>query len=59
MTNSCDADATAKATCAQASQAADTVTKGTGGQADAFNAVFGIQTDFAAVPEVNDVGKCV
>lgn len=56
LVNSCGADATAKATCASAKAAADTVTAKTGGQADAFNAVFGIKTDFAAVPVVNDQG---
>jgi hypothetical protein len=56
LTNSCGADATAKATCAQASTAADGQTAKTGAQADAFNAVFGITTNFAAVPEVSDQG---
>jgi uncharacterized protein with GYD domain len=59
LTNSCGADATAKATCAKAQAAADTVTPKTGGQADAFNAVFGIKTDFAAVAEVDDQGNVV
>lgn len=56
LTNSCGADATAKATCATASQAADQQTAKTGAQADAFNAAFGIQTNFAAVAEVSDQG---
>jgi hypothetical protein len=34
----------AKATCAQAKAAADTVSKGTGAQADVFNAIFGLNT---------------
>lgn len=59
MTNSCGADQTAKDTCAQASAAADTQTAKTGAQADAFNAVFGITTDFAAVPEVDDQGNTI
>jgi hypothetical protein len=59
LVNTCGADATAKATCAKAQAAADTVTAKTGGQADAFNAVFGIKTDFAAVTEVDDQGRVV
>ncbi|OSD06465.1 hypothetical protein PYCCODRAFT_1464397 [Trametes coccinea BRFM310] len=59
LTNSCGADATAKATCASAKAAADTVTAKTGGQADAFNAVFGITTTFANVAEVDDQGNIV
>lgn len=59
LTNTCEADATAKATCAKAQAAADTVTKGTGGQADAFNAVFGIKTNFAAVQEIDNQGRPV
>ncbi|KAI0064766.1 hypothetical protein BV25DRAFT_1913944 [Artomyces pyxidatus] len=59
LTNSCGADATAKATCASAQKAADEQTPKTGAQADAFNAVFGIKTDFAAVAEVNDQGDVV
>ena len=54
LTNSCGADAQAKATCASAKAAADTKTAKTGAQADAFNAVFGITTNFAAVATVND-----
>ncbi|KAJ3936289.1 MAG: hypothetical protein NXY57DRAFT_1082213, partial [Lentinula lateritia] len=56
LVNSCGADATAKATCASAAAAADTATAKTGAQADKFNAVFGIQTNFAAVPVVSDQG---
>ncbi|KAJ4477226.1 hypothetical protein J3R30DRAFT_3290833, partial [Lentinula aciculospora] len=56
LVNACGADATAKATCASAKTAADTATAKTGAQADKFNAVFGIQTDFAAVPVVSDQG---
>lgn len=59
LTNSCGADQTAKDTCAKATSAADTVTKGTGGQADAFNNVFGIKTNFAAVASVDDQGRVV
>ena len=56
LTNTCGADALAKQTCANAAAAADTVTAKTGGQADAFNAVFGIQTDFASIAPVSDTG---
>jgi hypothetical protein len=56
LTNTCDANEAAKALCAQASTAADTVTAKTGGQADAFNAVFGIRTNFAATAPVSDQG---
>ena len=59
LTNTCDADQTAKNTCATATAAADTKTPKTGAQADAFNAVFGIVTNFAAVAEVNDQGEVV
>ena len=44
LVNFCGADDLAKQTCATAAAAADTVTAKTGGQADAFNAVFGIST---------------
>lgn len=54
LVNTCGADATAQATCANAKTAADTATAKTGGQADKFNAVFGIQTDFAAVTPIDD-----
>ena len=59
MTNTCGADQTAKNTCASAQSAADTKTAKTGAQADAFNAVFGISTDFSAVAEVDDQGNVV
>ncbi len=44
LVNSCGADATAKATCATAETAVNNAPAKTGGQADAFNAVFGIKT---------------
>jgi len=44
LTNSCGADQTAKNTCAKGQAAASAAAKGTGAQADAFNAVFGINT---------------
>ncbi|KIP05829.1 hypothetical protein PHLGIDRAFT_36220 [Phlebiopsis gigantea 11061_1 CR5-6] len=59
LTNSCKADATAKATCQSARTAADTKTAKTGAQADAFNAVFGITTNFAAVSAVDDQGNVI
>lgn len=59
LTNKCQADQTAKNTCAQAKAAADTQTAKTGAQADAFNAVFGIKTNFASVTVVDDQGRVV
>ncbi|KAJ3523476.1 hypothetical protein NM688_g8724 [Phlebia brevispora] len=59
LTNSCGADQTAKDTCAKASTAADAQPAKTGAQADAFNAVFGIVTDFASVAEIDDQGNIV
>jgi hypothetical protein len=59
LTNSCGADQTAKNTCATAKTAADAQPPKTGAQADAFNAAFGIQTNFAAVAEVDDQGNIV
>ncbi|KAF9031018.1 hypothetical protein BDZ89DRAFT_1132139 [Hymenopellis radicata] len=52
LTNSCGADATAKATCATAQAAVNNAPAKTGGQADAFNAAFGITTSFADVPRL-------
>ena len=59
LTNSCGADATAKATCASAKTAADTKTAKTGAQADAFNAAFGITTNFASLAVISDQGRYV
>ncbi|KAI0775307.1 hypothetical protein BD413DRAFT_491809 [Trametes elegans] len=59
LTNSCGADQTAKDTCASAITAANGATAKTGAQADAFNAVFGITTNFAAVASVDDKGDIV
>jgi hypothetical protein len=56
LVNSCKADATAQATCAKAAAAADTQLPGTGFQADAFNAVMGIETNFGAIDVVTDQG---
>ena len=59
MTNSCGADQTAKDTCATATAAANAQTAKTGAQADAFNAVFGITTNFASVSAVDDQGNVI
>jgi hypothetical protein len=59
LTNSCGADATAKATCATATSAASAAASKTGAQADAFNAVFGIRTNFANVTPLDDQGRPV
>ena len=59
MTNSCEAVATAKATYAKAQAAVSAVTSKTGGQANAFNGVFGISTDFAAITSVDDQGNVI
>lgn len=59
LTNKCKADQTAKDTCAKAQAAANAQPPKTGAQADAFNAVFGITTDFAAVAVVDDQGRVV
>lgn len=59
LVNSCEADQTARNTCATAQAAADTKAAKTGAQADAFNAVFGIITDFAAVASVDDQGNVI
>lgn len=59
LTNTCGADQTAKDTCATATAAADAQTAKTGAQADAFNAAFGITTNFASVAEVDDQGNVV
>lgn len=56
LVNSCKADATAQATCKQAAAAADTQPPQTGFQADAFNAVMGIKTNFGAIDVVTDQG---
>ncbi|TBU55568.1 hypothetical protein BD310DRAFT_979504 [Dichomitus squalens] len=59
LTNSCKADQTAKDTCAKAKAAADTGAPKTGVQADLFNAVFGITTNFANTPAVDDQGNVI
>ncbi|KAF9474235.1 hypothetical protein BDN70DRAFT_885017 [Pholiota conissans] len=59
LTNTCGADQTAKTTCASATSAASAAAKGTGAQADAFNQVFGISTNFASVAQIDNQGKVV
>lgn len=59
LTNSCGADATAKATCAAAITAANSGTPKTGEQADLFNAQFGLSTNFASVTAIDDQGRQV
>ncbi|KAF5367372.1 hypothetical protein D9758_003733 [Tetrapyrgos nigripes] len=59
LTNKCGADATAKATCATAQQAVNGAAAKTGGQADLFNAAFGITTNFASVTPIDDQGRPV
>ncbi|TRM65095.1 hypothetical protein BD626DRAFT_240688 [Schizophyllum amplum] len=59
LTNSCNADDTAKATCQSAVTASKAAAVKTGAQADAFNAVFGITTDFASQAAIDDQGNVV
>jgi len=59
LTNSCGADTTAKATCAAATSAASAAAVETGAQADAFNAAFGIKTNFANVTPLDNQGRVV
>ena len=57
LVNTCKADSTALNTCAQAKIAADNAPAKSGKQADAFNAVFGIATDFASVTPLDNQGN--
>jgi len=59
LVNSCGADQTAKDTCAKAKDAASAAAAKTGAQADAFNSVFGIRTNFANVTPIDDQGRPV
>jgi len=60
LVNTCKADATARSTCANAITAASSATPvKTGVQADAFNAVFGITTDFAKDPVFDNQGHLI
>ncbi|KAJ7639868.1 hypothetical protein DFH06DRAFT_638834 [Mycena polygramma] len=56
LANTCDADATAQATCANAQVAAAAEPPQEGVDADVFNAVFGIQTNFKDVEALNSTG---
>ncbi|KAJ7763066.1 hypothetical protein B0H16DRAFT_1883924 [Mycena metata] len=57
LTNSCGADATAKATCAAAQAAAGAAAPKEGIDADTFNGFFGIATNFLNVQAVDDQGN--
>jgi len=57
LVNSCGADQTARTTCASARAAADELAAKTGAQADAFNAVFGIKTNFSAITPLDNQGN--
>ncbi|KAJ7702172.1 hypothetical protein B0H16DRAFT_1440507 [Mycena metata] len=57
LTNSCGADATAKATCAAAQAAAGAAAPKEGINADTFNGFFGIATNFRNVQAVDDQGN--
>jgi len=60
LVNTCKADDTARNTCANATTAASNATPAkTGIQADAFNAVFGVTTNFADDPVFDDQGRVV
>lgn len=59
LVNTCGADQTARNTCATAKVAFDSKPAETGAQADAFNAVFGIKTNFAATPAVDNQGNII
>ncbi|KAJ7095928.1 hypothetical protein B0H15DRAFT_946471 [Mycena belliarum] len=59
LTNSCGADATAKATCAAAQTAALAAPPKTGIDADTFNGFFGIKTNFRNVQAIDDQGRAV
>jgi len=59
LVNSCKADQTALKTCAAAQAAADKKPPKIGAQADAFNAVFGITTNFSAITPLDDQGRPV
>ncbi|KAG5637150.1 hypothetical protein H0H81_005634 [Sphagnurus paluster] len=59
LVNTCGADQTAKDTCATATAAASAAPAKTGAQADAFNKVFGINTNFASVTPIDDQGRVV
>lgn len=59
LTNTCGANQQAKDVCQQARAAAAAAQVGSGAQADAFNAVFGIQTNFVNVQQIDNQGRVV
>ncbi|KAI5118476.1 hypothetical protein M0805_003737 [Coniferiporia weirii] len=59
LQSKCKANAAALSDCQAGTTAANAAAKGTGAQADAFNAAFGIKTNFANVAVVNNQGKTV
>ncbi|KAG6908689.1 hypothetical protein DXG01_003703 [Tephrocybe rancida] len=59
LVNTCGADQIAKDTCATAEAAAAAQPAGTGLQADAFNAAFGITTNFGDIASVDNQGKVI
>ncbi|THH03337.1 hypothetical protein EW145_g6334, partial [Phellinidium pouzarii] len=59
LKNKCRANAAALADCTAGTSAANAAAPGTGAQADAFNAAFGIKTNFASVAAVGTNGKTV
>jgi len=60
LTNSCNANQAAKTQCAQAQTAGNAATPAqSGAQADAFNSVMGIKTNFAAVQQISNTGQPV
>ena len=59
LQTSCKANSDANNLCQSATSAANKAAAGTGAQADAFNAVFGLKTNFAKVAVVNSNGQTV
>lgn len=59
LRDTCGADDIAQNNCVKASAAADAKPAKTGAQADAFNAIFGVQTNFASQPVIDDHGNVV
>lgn len=59
LVNSCGADQTARTTCASAQVVADQQADKTGAQADAFNGIFGITTNFSGITPLDDQGRPV
>ena len=59
LQTSCKANSDAVNLCKSAVSAADKAAEGSGAQADAFNSVFGIKTNFASVTQLNANGQAV